>query len=125
MNVTLKKMFEAAAQKETCFFAFKKKLLAWKKEGVAFFSEDLSVLTENSTIDFYFHATPSKHSLPKAFPIPTRHYLKHRTTTDQFEFVKAYYAAYYSVDELTPEEYLTYEPAPFCGEKFVWYFKKH
>lgn len=120
----MKKMFEATAQKETSFFSFKKKLLNWKKEGVAFFEGDISGLTEECSIEFYFHATPSKQSEPKAFPIPSSQFVKLRSETEQYEFLKGYYAAYYPNNAFTIHEFHTYESLPFIGEKFVWYYKK-
>lgn len=81
-------------------------------------------MTEECSIEFYFHATPSKETTPNAFPVPITHHIQHRTDDERYHHMKTFYKAYYTHDSLDFQDFHTYEKMPFIGEKFVWYYKK-
>lgn len=110
----------------------KKELLRLKKEGLAFFTENLSELREDSEIEIYFHIRPGKTSTFNSFPVPKEQFtsIKVSKANDvtknkdkNYKLMSTFYEKYYSNSEFNEDIFHSFSKEPFIGKKYVWFSK--
>lgn len=103
----------------------KKDLMNYKKEGLIFFSPNMSELAFDDRLELYFYGFPNDQTQVDSFPVPTQFLEHHKDEHSQFLYLKNFFETYYAGTPFEKEIFYTYDfHKPFVGEKYCWYSKK-
>lgn len=107
------------------FLQAKATLQRAKKEGILFFREDVSSLTEKETMNLYhMDLCPNENVVDenKAFPVPLKDFFMPRGDEERFQYFKKYFESYYPTKTLTYDAYKTFNKTPYIAKKCVWFY---
>ena len=123
--MTLKQMMELNGEKEKSLLQLKKELMAYKDQGMVFYSVNIAELLPDEPFELYFAYTPSKESYVDAFPVPKECFRHFKNGQEMYDYLKHYFTCYYKeVKELNVEDFGDYIlQTPHVGNDYVWYYK--
>ncbi|OMD40703.1 hypothetical protein BSK52_12600 [Paenibacillus odorifer] len=100
----------------------KRKLIEYKKKGLLFFEEDLSVIASHKKIEVYLYSQPSPKTKINAFPVPGEYFAHHYSNNwvDQEQILRSCFEKYYSQEINDGVGFSHYKN--YIGEEFVWFY---
>lgn len=125
MEITLGTLLGLERNEDKSMLQVKRELLAYKKSGIVFYSEEIASLDLHTPFQMYFAYRPGHKTETNAFPVPMEDYGLLCNEKDKFTRLKTYFSNYYHHTEFSLDTYRSYEEGMcYKGTDFVWYAKK-
>ena len=124
MRVAIKKIFEAEKENGKHMMEVKSDLFNAKKEGVLFFTNDISSISEKEDINIYYSEYAGQDDDRNAFPILADKFLVPRDENERFTLFKKHYETYYPDSEMDRDLFLAFDQKPYKAKQCLWFYRQ-